>query len=264
MATNGHTAAVERTRLTRMLLALSIAGMALSSAPVEAHSPGATTGDAPFGVVLGLSAAVGGGAGALAVYWRWDRLSSLSGHLTHGRVSGLIGTALVGLGVLFVLPAARREPAVVPIGLLFGGVVVYSILRYRDPAMSSFIGDSAVADTVLGAVWLHRLVEGVALAAAYRYGVALGVAAAVVLTAHIAVEMAAVGGLYATAGARLRGLVAVILVQLSYVLAAGVTAMEAVSIAPTLDAFVLVAAGGVLFFLGIYGCQTCVSPAGAR
>lgn len=264
MVTNGHTAAVGCARVTGMLLALAIAGVALGSAPVEAHPSGASTGGASFGVVLGLSAAAGGGAGTLAVYWRWDRLSSLSSHLTHGRVSGLIGIALGGLGVLFVLPAARREPAVVPIGLLLGGVVVYSILRYRDPATSSFIGDSAAADTVLGAVWLHRLVEGVALAAAYRHGIALGVAAAVVLTAHIAVEMAAVGGLYATAGTRLRGLVAVVLVQLSYVLAAGFTTIVAVSITPTLDAFVLVAAGSVLFFLGVYGCQMCFHPAGAR
>lgn len=119
-----------------------------------------------------------------------------------------------------------------------------------------------MADTALGAVWLHRLVEGVALAAAYRHGFALGVAAAAVLTAHIAVEMAAVGGLYATAGVRLRGLAAVAFVQSSYVLAAAVTATVAVSLSPAVDAFVLVAAGGVLFSFGVYGCGSCVRPAG--
>jgi hypothetical protein len=242
-------------------IGLVIAVSVLGSAPAAAHPPPAATDGAPFVVVLGLSALVGGAAGALAVYWRWDHLS-ISNHLTYGRISGLLGVTLVGLGVLFVLPAARREPSVVPVGLLLGGAVVYSILRYRDPATPSFVGDSAVADTALGAVWLHRLVEGVALAAAYRHGFALGAVAAAVLTAHIAVEMAAVGGLYATAGARLRGLAAVALVQLSYVLAAAATATAAVSLSPAVDAFVLVTTGGVLFSVGVYGCGTCVRPAG--
>lgn len=259
MATDGRNVRRAR-RLTGKLIALSIAGVALGSVPVAAHSSGATADGIPFTVVLGLSAAVGGGIGMIAVYWRWNRLS---GHLTHGRVSGLIGAALVGLAALFVIPAARREPSAVPIGLLLGGAVIYLILRYRNLTTTSFVGDSTVADTVSGAVWVHRFVEGAALAAAYRHGFALGVAAAIVLTIHMVVEMAAVGGLYATAGARLRGLGTVILVQLGYVLAAAATTMAAVSLAPAIDAFMLVAAGSVLFFFGVHGCRTCVHPIGS-
>lgn len=259
MATDGRNVGRAR-RLTGTLIALSITGMALGSVPVAAHSSETTADGIPFAVVLGLSAAVGGGVGMIAVYWRWNRLS---GHLTHGHVSGLIGAALVGLAALFMIPAARREPSAVPIGLLLGGVVVYSILRYRDLTTTSFVGDTTVADTVSSAVWVHRFVEGVALAAAYQHGFALGVVAAIILTIHMMVEMATVGGLYATAGTRLRGLGAVILVQLGYVLAAATTTIAAVSLAPTIDAFMLVTAGSVLFFFGVHGCRTCVSPTGS-
>jgi hypothetical protein len=96
-----------------------------------------------------------------------------------------VGPLLVVLGSAALLSAFRGSQAAGLTGLLVGGIAVGVVARRDGHAR----GEAAV-----GAVGVHRLVEGVTLAGLVGTGSRIGVVALVVLGGHTVAECVAVGG----------------------------------------------------------------------
>jgi hypothetical protein len=210
-------------------------GAALLSTPAAAHGVTATATGLPFRLVVAGVVVVSllGGGLVLVAYGRLSRP-------THRAVVPLLvfalGCAALGLAV-------ARATAVTLVGTAVGVGIVYLA---RDAAVTSC---GACADATLGAVTLHRGLEGIVLATVYAADAALGLVGAVVVAGHAAAETAAVGSLYAAAGRR-PALVAVCLVQAGFVagVAAGWGVVDGVS--PVTQAGLLALVGGVLLAVG--------------
>lgn len=104
-------------------------------------------------------------------------------------------------------------------------------------------------ELTIGAVLMHRLLEGVALGALYSSSAAVGLLGAVVVAVHTAVETAAVGGLSSQYQHHAAGPVGV--VQLGY----GVGVLTGIGVARTVPPSVLIGsvalAGGILLGIGM-------------
>jgi hypothetical protein len=220
-----------RRRGGRALLALF--GTTLLSAPAAAHG---TTGTAvglafPIVVAVSLAASLLGGGLVLAAAERLPR--------SRGAVPLLL-LALGGLSVALALDGA-------PVGAALGvgaGVGVVGLVRGH-----AVTDCGACADAALGAVTLHRGLEGVVLATVYAADAALGLLSAAVLAAHAAAETAAVGSLYAST--RRHAVAAVCLVQLGFV-GGGVAGWSAVdAVPPGIEAGLLALVGGALVAVGV-------------
>jgi len=184
-------------------------------------------------------------------------------------VAGVVGTSLVGGGL--VLLASDRLPwstdwAVLPLLVFALGGAALALAVTRATAVTvagAAVGvgivylarDATVtdcgtcADATLGAVTLHRGLEGVVLATVYAADAALGLAGAAIVAGHATAETAAVGSLYAAAGRR-PAVAAVCLVQAGFVagVAAGVAVVDGVP--PGIEAGLLALVGGVLLAVG--------------
>ncbi|WP_248897199.1 hypothetical protein [Haloplanus halobius] len=183
---------------------LTVVGTALiaSATPTIAHGTESAVASGlvfPAVVAASVGASLIGGGFVLAVTGRF-RMS----------LDGAVPLLLVGLGGLSVAFALDEAMAVAAVGVVAGiGIVVFG----RDGGLSDC---GVCADAALGAVTLHRALEGIALATLYAADAALGVAGAAVLAVHAAAETAAVGSLYATT--RRYALGAVGLLQVGFVL----------------------------------------------
>jgi hypothetical protein len=209
-------------------------GVALLSAPAAAHGVAAAATGVPFHLVVAGVVAVSlfGGGVVLVADGRLPRP-------TRGAAPLLV--AALGLAALAL--AVTRATAATFVGLTAGVGAVYVA---RDAAIT---GCGACADAALGAVILHRGLEGVALATVYAADAALGLAGAVILAIHATAETAAVESLYAPAGRRY-ALAAVLIVQFGFV--GGVAAGQGVvgAVPPAAEAGVLALVGGVLLAVG--------------
>jgi hypothetical protein len=225
---------VEVKSILRQAAAITL-GVTLLSTPASAH--GGTA--AATGISLPLVA-----AGIVLV--------SLVGGgfvlVTHGRLPWPTGraalpTLVFALGAAALALAVTRAVAAALVGLAAGVGAVYFA---RDAAITDC---GTCADAALGAVTLHRGLEGVVLATVYAADAALGLAGALVVAGHAAAETAVVGSLYATAGRR-SALAAVLVVQTGFVVgvAAGWGVVSGVS--PTTEAGLLALVGGVLLAVG--------------
>ena len=228
----GVLTATQRRRLTRRAIT-TVPGTALLSIPAAAHGTAATAAGLAFPAVVAASvvaSALGGGVVLAAV----DRLPRLRGAVS------LLFLALGGLSVALALDGA-------PVGAGLGvaaGVGVVALARGH-----ALTDCGACADAALGAVTLHRGLEGVVLATVYAADAALGLLGAVVLAVHAAAETAAVGSLYVAVGHR-HALAAVCLLQMGFVggVAVGWGVVDAVS--PAAEAGLLALVGGVLLAVG--------------
>jgi zinc transporter ZupT len=147
------------------------------------------------------------------------------------------------LGAAALALAITQAAAATLVGLAVGvGVVCVT----RDVALTDC---GTCADAALGAVTLHRGLEGVVLATVYAADAALGLAGALVVAGHAAAETAAVGSLYVPAGRRY-ALAGVLVVQTGFV--AGVAAGWGVvaGVPSTAEAGLLALVGGVLLAAG--------------
>ncbi|WP_049936832.1 hypothetical protein [Haloplanus natans] len=207
-------------------------GTTLLSAPAAAHgTTGAAVGLAfPAVVAVSIAASLVGGGLVLATVDRLPR--------SRGAVPVLL-LALGGLSVALSLDGA-------PVGAALGvGSGVGAVVLARGHAITDC---GACADAALGAVTLHRGLEGVVLATVYAADAALGLLGAAVLAAHAAAETATVGSLYAST--RRRAVAAVCLVQLGFVggVVVGWGVVDAVP--PGVEAGLLALVGGVLLAVG--------------
>jgi hypothetical protein len=211
-------------------------GVLLLSTPATAHGVTATATGLGFPLVVAgvVATSLFGGGLVLAVHGRFSRPASRS----------LAPILVVALGAAALSLAVTRAMAVALLGTVVGVGVVYA------GRGASVTDCGACADATLGAVTLHRGLEGVVLATVYAADAALGLAGAGVVAVHAAAETAAVGSLYAPAGHRY-ALVAVCLVQAGFVLgvAAGWRVVDGVP--PATQAALLALVGGILVAVGI-------------
>jgi hypothetical protein len=208
---------------------------ALLSTPAAAHGVTAAATGLPFPLVVVSVVVVSLLGGGLVL-------------VTYGRLSWSTNRAVVpllvfALGLAALALAVTRATVVTLAGTAAGVGVVYLA---RDAAITDC---GACADATLGAVTLHRGLEGVVLATVYAADAALGLVGAAVVAVHAAAETAAVGSLYAPAG-RWDALAAVSVVQMGFVggVVAGWGLVDGVS--PTAEAGLLALVGGVLLAVG--------------
>lgn len=212
-----------------------ILGVALLSTPASAHGGSTVASGLPFPlVIVGVVLISLGGGGFVLV--------------THGRLPWSAGQAalpvlVLALGAAAVVLAVTRAPAATFAGLAAGVSVVFVA---RDAAITEC---GTCADAALGAVTLHRGLEGIVLATIYAADAALGLAGAIVVAGHATVETAAVGSLYAT-DSRRYALAAVLVVQIGFLIGAAAGAGVVGGVSSAVEAGLLALVGGVLLAVG--------------
>jgi hypothetical protein len=226
---------LDRTRRRATRVVVGVLATRCFSAPAAAHGASSTGGDVlvtlPAVVAGSVGVSVAGGGLAVRVF----------GDHRFRTVVSLLFLLLGGLAVGLAL-----DGNVIGVGL--GGLAAAGWLALA--ARRSRTGHGSHDDVALGAVTLHRGLEGVVLATVYAADAALGLLGAGVLTAHAAAETAAVGSLYGTD--RYVAFGAVAFVQLGFVLGVGAGWFA-------IDAVPPIARSGVLALVGI-----CLFVVGAR
>lgn len=233
---------------TRIAAALA-AGLAVAvAAPASAHElPAADGRGLGLLAVVGLAVAAGLVAGLAVVALHVDVVPTA----TH-RLELLVGPALVALGLAAAVELGGERPGLAA-GAVAGGGLAAAVDARRHR------GAGGRAGTALGAVALHRFVEGVALAAAFAADVVVGLLGAVVLASHVALETACVGGLWARVDRR-RAVVAVVLVQATF-LAGTLAGLGATLALAGLETVALAAASAGLLFVGLGEVGAHLGPA---
>ena len=159
----------------------------------------------------------------------------------HRRISRSIGPLLVILGSLAAVSAMTQRPVLAGGGIVIGVAGAGLLVERSDCQRCS--------DATVGAVLVHRLIEGVTLAAAYAVGSAIGLVGALVLVAHATAECVAVGGSYRSAS-RIRAVGAVVIVQAVFVGGAAIGSVATGGFPIPVRILTLGLVGGVLFVIG--------------
>lgn len=221
-------------RSTILRTAAVVLGVVLLSTPAAGHGAAAVSTGLPFSLVVAgiVSVSLIGGGLVLAAYGQLPPSTRAA-----------VPLLVVALGLAALSFAVTRATAVTLVGSAAGVGVVYF---GRNVAVTDCGG---CADAALGAVTLHRGLEGAVLATVYAADAALGLVGAVIVAGHAAAETAAVGSLYATAGRR-HALAAVLVVQVGFVggVAAGWGIVDGVS--PAVETGLLALVGGILLTVG--------------
>lgn len=218
-----------------------VAAWALSGT-ASAHGVGDEAGAVGFTLVVGLAVGTGLLVGLVTVL-----RGTGDAAVGRARIAGLVGPTLIVLGALAVLTVASRRLLVAGGGLLVGAGLAWG-LRWRVGGAHADHG--TCANTALGAVTVHRVVEGVSLASIYATGSAVGLVGAVVLAGHATVETAAVGGLFGLSS-RSRGAAAVGVVQAAFLAGALAGAVATAGLSPALGDGAVAVAGSVLLVVGL-------------
>jgi hypothetical protein len=232
---------VRATVRTALWGTLVLAWLATATLPVGAHGSSGTLPDhgLGFGVVVGLTVGLGVLGGAVVL----RRHRSRTGH-----PSVLwLGLLLVVLGCWAAVVAVIRGPALAAVVATFGAVAAWSL---RDFAV---VGHRGCDQAALGAVVLHRFVEGTLLAALYAADAAVGVGAALVLAVHAAAETGAIAGLWSAGRWRW---VVVAVVQTGFVAGAFGGGVVARYVTPSASVAVLGFLGGALIATGVATTST--------
>jgi hypothetical protein len=229
--------AVHSPPLSRLLRTsvLALAGLWLLPGTAAAHGVARADDGIALVPVLAAVTALGVATGVLVASGR----GPLSDRLPTGALGRTVGPLLVGLGVVAVVSALARDPLVGVAGIAAGSTAgAFVALRG---------GCSACADAAVGAVAVHRLVEGLTLAVAAAAGSSLGGLAVVVLAGHTIAECLAVGG-HAGFGWR-RAVGAVLFVEAAFVGGAALGSLG-LSTAALPSLWVTAVVGGLLLALG--------------
>ena len=232
------------------VLALIALGV-LATGTASAHGGTAGSGVPTLGVVVG-SALVGTVSGLGAVVVETRRVMAV---VSNRRFTAALGIGLTVLGLSFVAPLAGDAPAAALAGV-GGGVAVASWVPHRH-VRSVTVGHDGFVLGVVGAIGLHRLFEGVVLAAGFLAGSTVGLVTAVVVTLHAAGETVAVATVLTLDGRPRLAVLAVLAVQTGFVLAAAGATLTAVSVPLLLRSLVVTVAAGVLIYFGVHECRQC-------
>jgi hypothetical protein len=220
-------------------LSLGTAGLALGLASGPAAAHGGTTAPGGVSVALVLGATVLAGLLAGMAGLALPPVPRLA-----GARPVVFGTVLVALGgSLLASAAASGRPALL-VGVLVGGAVTG--LTARADGLCS-----CRADVLTGAVFAHRLVEGLLLGVLLGTGGSVAAVGGALVAGHAAVELAVLGRSYRSADALARGAGALVAVTAGFVgaTAAGVAVVPAVP--AVVEVVVLAAAGCVLLVAGL-------------
>lgn len=216
--------------------------LALVPDTVAAHGAVGRSGYAT-GLAVGIAVALGLTVGLLGVILGTRRTE----RIPVAAFGAVVAFGFLLLGLAFLLPVAAESPPVALGGLVVGGGVTKLAVR----ATGSRAGCPCLRSTDVAAVGvaIHRVVEGVALGVAVAAGGRVGLLGVGVVAGHTAVEAGLLGAAYGTTSS-LRGVAAVVGVQLALVggVAAGLTALATV---PSLvETVVLAVAGSALVVAG--------------
>lgn len=118
---------------------------------------------------------------------------------------------------------------------------------------SGWGGGQAIAP--VGALAVHRLVEGAALGTAYGAGARIGTVAAGILTLHMLLETAIIAGLYRAVNHPTGAVMAVLLVQAGFVLAASSVLVTTIALPPVARLPVTAVVAGLLLVRGGHECR---------
>ena len=210
--------------------------LAALTAPAAAH--GTThVGEQGLGlpVVFAVVTATGTVAGLIAVGLR-RRLKQVSGGVA--RTAGIV---LIAVGATAVITAGLQRPPVGVAGVVLG-VAVGAIVAMR--------GDCGLcADATVGAVAIHRLVEGLSLAAVATVGSTVGGAGVLALSAHTVAECIAIGG--RSGLPRRRAVGAVLAVQTAFVVGTAVGAVGLLTVPAGSRLWLTACVGGPLIVFGL-------------
>jgi hypothetical protein len=230
-----HSATAGPTRRA-LRLCLLLGWVGAVPAPARAHGTEAAGAHGlGFGLAVGLTVALGVLGGAIVARRR--------------RASAVDRTSLLGVSLLLVVlgtwagvQALRQGPGLAVAGI-GGGAAVTWLLRHRASGAHRGCDDAA-----LGAVVLHRFVEGAVLATLYAADAAVGVGAALVLGLHAAAETGAVVGLWGPRRWRWRVVAGV---QVGFVAGALGGGLLTQFVTPLVQVLALALLGGVLFTAGV-------------
>ena len=233
-----------RAALNRLPIALgsAVCFIGVAAVPTRAHGlGGGGHGSVPLPVVVFLPVLAGIAGGILAVR---GRLRSPAG--ARGPISGrLLGVLVLALSGTLVGAAVSADPGLGS-GSVLGGVgALWLAARVVDRGAL----DALSAGLTLTGICAHRVLEGLAIAALYTTGTAVGTLGALVVSGHTALETALVGGLPALS--RRRALAGAGLVQLGYVSGAGIGLALGAAIPPAVRTACLGLLGGGLLVLGV-------------
>ncbi|WP_129116628.1 hypothetical protein [Halegenticoccus tardaugens] len=203
---------------------------------VSAHEPSTAISDhgLGFGFVVALTVALGILGGVIVVRRRSSaesRPSTLS-----------ISILLVVLGCWAAIVAVLEGSAFAGMVMVAGAVATWSLRNHV------FGGHRGCDQAALGAVVLHRFVEGALLAILYSAAATVGLGAALVLAAHTAAETGAVAGLWST-GKWKWGIIAI--VQAGFVAGALGGELVAQFMTPLVSITALALLGGTLIASGV-------------
>jgi hypothetical protein len=218
-------------------LVATVGFLQVGSTAVAAHGTG-SGGWYLIGLPWVLSLVVG--AGLVAGVFAATGGSSLGVSVEPATVGRAVGAVLLVLGGVTALSALTRRPAVGLAGVATGAVGGGVVVRYG--------GCGVCADATVGAIVLHRLVEGLTLAAAYAAGSAVGAVGAAILAGHTVAECAAVGG--NPAFERRRAVGAVLAIEAVFICGVVLGTVSAVVVPAPSRLAVLGLVGGLLAVLG--------------
>lgn len=227
----------------RLLVTLTIglsATVVVASTPAAAHELTDTVGGLVFPVIVvtSMCASLLGGGAVLAT-------ADLPG--PSAGLARLVPALSLGLGGVLIALALGRAPVSVIIGA-FAGVGIVTQARGRGRALTDC---GACADAAIGAVTLHRVLEGAGLATLYAADAALGLIGAGLLTVHAVAETVLVGSLYAATRRHVLGAVCLLQAGFGVGIVVGWAIIGAVPAIVEAGLFGL--GGGVLVAVGIKG-----------
>lgn len=197
---------ISRYRLGRSILVLT--GLCIWATPATAHGLHASDHGLSLSTVVAVSAILSISVGVGAAISRDTQTATRHNHW----ISLLVGFVIIGLGVTAGGSIAFQAPTTAAIGIGVGLAVGLAIVSHRSC--------SDCADMTAGAIALHRLVEGVAVAGLWAAGTTVGLLGVAMFTSHMMIECAVIG--LQQSYSRYRAVSAVIVVTVVFMIGVGV------------------------------------------
>ena len=218
-------------RLGRSILVLS--GLSIWATPATAHGLHANDHGLSLSTVVAVSALLSISVGMLAAVSRDITIAKRNDQW----ISPLVGFVIIGLGVTAGGSIAFRAPITATIGIGIGLTVGFAMVSHRSR--------SDCADMTAGAIALHRLVEGVAVAGLWAAGTTVGLLGVAMFTCHMIIECVAIG--LQQSYSRYRAIGAVIVVTGVFITGVGI-GLTGTEVLPT--QWIVAMIGGLLISLG--------------
>lgn len=239
------TVAIKPTQCGQQLLAgslVTVVWLSISVDPAAAHGAAQTGGTTiPVPTIAVLITVFSAAAGLVAIVAR-SRFRLLTAVPYADRV---IGFLFIGIGAAASVSILLREPAIAlgggSIGLL-GGII-----------LTSYTPGNARPELAVGAIAIHRLIEGSTLAAIAVTGRAISIVGVAVLALHAVLECISIG-LYSKF-THLQALGAVLAITVGFTLGLGIGTIGLAAIGAPMKEWVVATVAGLLIVFGTAEAQ---------